>query len=130
MYPRPLSLFGQPFALPAAGELICWSRVLDADEALCIVNGHGTQARGGEVLVDVALSGPGAFGRGPSPPPPAFVVVANSAQAAHDAAAPGTPYTGSHPVGESVPVQMRNGAACVSMHDVPPLEIVVLMNRA
>jgi glycosidase len=130
MYPRPLSLFGQPFALPAAGELICWSRVLDADEALCIVNGHGTQARGGEVLVDVALSGPGAFGRGPSPPPPAFVVVANSAQAAHDAAAPGTPYTGSHPVGESVPVQMRNGAACVSMHDVPPSEIVVLMNRA
>ena len=129
MYPRPLSLFGQAFALPAAGELICWSRLLDEDEALCIVNGHGTQPRGADVLVDAGLNTPGAPGRAPGLPAISFVVIANSAQAAHDAASPGAPFTGPHPVGSSVPVQFRDGAAFVSIRDVGPSETVVLINR-
>jgi hypothetical protein len=40
-----MSIFGFPFALPSAGELIAWSRILDDEEALCILNGHGNEAR-------------------------------------------------------------------------------------
>jgi hypothetical protein len=29
--------------LPSQGELIAWSRILDDEETLCIVNGHGAQ---------------------------------------------------------------------------------------
>jgi glycosidase len=119
MYPRPISVLGQPFALPAAGELIGWSRVLDEDEALCIVNGHGAQLRGADVLVDGSLGGSSA----------SFVVVANSAQAAHDAASTGGPFTGSHPVGEKVPVEFRGGTAFVEIRDLPPSEAIVLINR-
>ena len=35
-YQRPIRVFGD-FALPAAGELIAWSRILDTDEAVVIV---------------------------------------------------------------------------------------------
>ncbi|MGH9282440.1 MAG: alpha-amylase family glycosyl hydrolase, partial [Acidimicrobiales bacterium] len=38
-YLRPISLFGGPFAPAAPGELIAWSRILDDEEALCVVNG-------------------------------------------------------------------------------------------
>ena len=30
------------------GELIAWSRILDDEEALCIVNGHGAEYRGAQ----------------------------------------------------------------------------------
>ena len=69
-YLRPLSLFGGPFELKPAGELLAWSRVLDDEEALCIVNVNGGANRGGDVLVDPELNAaPGAVLR----------VVANSA---------------------------------------------------
>ena len=55
-YLRPTLLFGGPFALPGAGELVAWSRILDDEEALCVVNSHGTAARGGDVLVDAELN--------------------------------------------------------------------------
>jgi hypothetical protein len=48
-YHRPVSNFSVPFALPSAGELIAWSRVLDDEEALCVVNGNGAAARGADV---------------------------------------------------------------------------------
>jgi glycosidase len=129
MYPRPISLFGEPFALPAAGELIAWSRILDEEEAVCIVNGHGAQARGADVVVDAGLNAPDAAGRPFGPAGPQFEVIANSAQAAHDAAAVGVPFPGSHPVGERLPVFVRDGAAFISLRDVGPSEAIVLINR-
>src|ERR1019366_9085167 len=51
-YQRPISNFLAPFAFPPGGELIAWSRILDDEEALCIVNGNGSAARGADVLVD------------------------------------------------------------------------------
>jgi glycosidase len=125
-YQRPLSNFGAPFALPGAGELIAWSRVLDEEEALCIVNGNGAAARGGDVLVDSSLNAATAPGRpwGASGKP-FFRVIANSAQSAE-----GAGYTGPHPVGEKLPVTIRNGAAFVSIRALPAAEILVLLNRA
>ena len=54
-YQRPISNFTAPVCLPAAGELIVWSRILDDEEVVCVVNGHGQQRRGGDVLVDAEV---------------------------------------------------------------------------
>jgi hypothetical protein len=129
LYPRAISIFEQPFAGAAAGELIAWSRLLDDEEALCIVNGHGEEARGADVVVDADLNAPDAPGRPWSAGEPSFVVVANSAQAAHDAANAGVPYAGSHPVGERVAVRSRGGIRFVAIRDVAPSEAIVLVNR-
>src|SRR5207249_3946643 len=34
-YQRQISNFGAAFSYPPGGELICWSRILDDEEALC-----------------------------------------------------------------------------------------------
>lgn len=113
-YLRPISNFGAPFAFPPAGELIAWSRVLDDEEALCVVNGHGTATRGGQVVVDASLNrGANAF----------FEVVASSAQAA----SAGSP--GPHPVGQHLSVQFRNATAYVRIEPLGPSEVLVLINR-
>lgn len=130
MYPRPLSIFGEPFARARAGELVAWSRILDEEEALCVVNGHGTQARGADVVVDATLNASDAPGRPFGPAGPEFVVIANSSQAAHEASGDPAPYAGPHPVGERLAVHVRNGASFVSLRGVPPSEVVVLINRS
>ncbi|HXJ81105.1 MAG TPA: alpha-amylase family glycosyl hydrolase [Candidatus Methylomirabilis sp.] len=123
-YQRASRNFGATFQLPPPGELIAWSRILDDEEALCVVNGHGTEVRGGEVVVDAALNAAGAAGDPWGSAAPSFVVVANSAQTA---AGPG--YSGSHPVGSRVPVSIENGTAYVAVHDIGPSEVLVLVNR-
>jgi glycosidase len=116
-YERPISNFSQPFANAPSGELICWSRILDEDEALCVVDGHGDQSRGADVVVDSNLNGAGST----------FTVIANTAQAAANVA--GNPYTGTHPVGEKLPVRQRNGASFVEIRNVGKSEVLVLLNR-
>ena len=113
-YQRPISNFSAPFRLPNAGELIAWSRILDDEEIVCIVNGHGRERRGGDVLVDAKLNNrSGAV----------FQVIANSAQAAD----PG--FGGTHPVGAQLPVKFRDGTAFIEIRDVNPSEIVLLSSR-
>jgi hypothetical protein len=112
-YQRQISNFGAAFAMAPAGELITWSRILDDEEALCVVNGHGTARRGGDVVVDARLNPPGA----------AFEVVVNSEESA-GLAAP------SHRTGDRLPVRRRaDGTAFVELRDVGPSEVVVLVNR-
>jgi glycosidase len=123
-YQRPISNFGADFALPPAGELIAWSRILDDEETLCVVNGHGTEARGGDVAVDVALNSSSAPADPWNGAAPFFEVVANSSQAAA-----GTTYTGTHPIGSRVSVSTRNGAAFIAVRGVAPSEVLVLINR-
>ena len=124
-YQRAISNFGNPFALPAAGELIAWSRVLDDEEVLCVVNGNGAGNRGGDVMVDASLnaaSAPGLpWGAGGAP---VLTVVANTAQAA--AVAAGGAYAGVHPVGQKLAVKVRDGVAYVEIRDLPGAEVVVL----
>ncbi|MBN1605247.1 MAG: hypothetical protein JW940_01365 [Polyangiaceae bacterium] len=113
-YQRKIRNFGNPFAFGPGGEIIAWSRILDEEEILCIVNGHGTASRGADVIVDLALnSGTSAK----------FTVIANSAQAA----ASGT-YQGSHPIGSTLPVKYAGGVAYVELRNVGPSEVVVLTN--
>jgi len=123
-YQREISNFNGPFTLPNAGELIAWSRILDDEEVLCIVNGHGRDIRGGDVLVDASLNSSRAPGNPWSGKAPHFVVIANTAQTA---AGPG--YTGSHPLGSELPVEQRGGIAYLSIRNIAPSEVVLLLNR-
>jgi glycosidase len=112
-YLRPLSIFGRRFEVLGAGELIAWSRILDDEEALCVVNGHGTAARGGDVLVDAGLNPPGST----------MTVVLNTAEAGGAPAA-------AHPTGSTLPVQRTpDGTAFVAIRDLPPSEALVLVNH-
>jgi glycosidase len=125
-YQRPVANFGAPFSLPGPGELIAWSRILDDEEVLCAVNGHGTEVRGGDVLVDADLNAQSAPGDPWAGGEPFFQVLANSAQAAH-----GAGYTGAHPIGSRVPVRTRpDGSAYVELRNIPASEAVALTNRA
>jgi len=123
-YQRPLSNFGGDFALPAEGELIAWSRILDDEEALCVLNGHGTEARGGDVVVDSSLNSSSAAGNPWAGAEPFFKLIANSEQAAA-----GSTYTGTHPTGSKLQVSIRDGAAYVSLRNIAPSEVLVLINR-
>jgi glycosidase len=102
------------FELPHAGELIAWSRVLDDEELLCIVNGSGKARRGGAVLVDPYLND-GVNAQ--------FEVIANTEQAAMPR------YEGFHPVGQRLPVKLRDGTRYVEIGDLGPSEVIVLANR-
>lgn len=115
-YLRPISVLGGGFAIHGSGELIAWSRILDDEEVLCVVNGHGTEARGADVLVDASLSPVGS----------ALKVVLNTAQAG----SPGA-YAGPHAVGSSLTVKRTGGGiAFVEIRDLPPSEVLVLANHA
>jgi glycosidase len=114
-YLRPLSLFDRPFALPGPGELVAWSRILDDEEALCVLNGHGTQARGGDVVVDAELNPLGS----------SMTVVLNTAEVAS-----GTGFAGPHRVGSALPLRRTtDGTAYVEIRDLPPSEVIVLANH-
>jgi len=114
-YLRPVSFLGKPFDVYGPGEIFAWSRILDDEEALCIVNGHGAEMRGADVLVDAALNSPGSV----------MTVVLNTAQSANPQG-----YAVTHPVGSSLPVQRTaGGVAFVEIRGVSPSEVLVLTNH-
>jgi glycosidase len=114
-YQRPVRVFGD-FVLPAAGELVAWSRLLDTSEAIVLVNPNGTASRGGDVVVSSELSPPGAD----------YEVVVNTAEAA---AAAGT-FGGPLQAGSRLTVAGCRSAgepAFLSIPPLPPAEVVVLV---
>jgi hypothetical protein len=114
-YLRPISFLGKPFDFYGPGELAAWSRILDDEEVLCILNGHGTDGRGADVLVDASLN----------PTGNAMVVVVNTAQAANP-----QEFTGSYPVGTKILVQRADdGKAYVELRSIPPSEVLILANH-
>ncbi len=118
-YLRPISNFNAPFQLPNSGELIAWSRILDDEEALIVVNGRGSQTRGGDVVVDADLN----QSRDTSALGPFFEVVANTQQAA----TPG--FTGTNSIGTKLSVKFRDGSAYIEIRDLQPSEVIVLINK-
>jgi len=112
-YLRATAFLGRPFGLHGPGEIAAWSRILDDEEALCVLNVHGTATRGADVVVDAGLQAG------------AMTVLLNTAQAASPAG-----YARSHPVGSTVPVRTApDGKAYVEIRDVPASEVLVLTNR-
>ncbi|MCU0526728.1 MAG: alpha-amylase family glycosyl hydrolase [Elainella sp. Prado103] len=114
-YVRQVRLPGTGFEFPPPGELVAWSRILDNQEAICLVNPHGEFDRGGDVVVSAELSPVGTT----------FVVVANTAQSASDT------FQGSHPIGSSVPVKRSslNEPAFIEIRKLPPAEVLVLVRQ-
>ncbi|TKB60051.1 MAG: alpha-amylase [Nitrospira sp.] len=114
-YLRPISLFDGPFLLRESGELVAWSRILSDEEALCIVNAHGTQIRGGDVMADADLNQPDM----------AFTVVANSMEAGA-----GTTAGIAHPVGSQLSIKRRSdGTAFVEIRNLAPSAVIVAVNH-
>jgi hypothetical protein len=93
---------------------MAWSRILDDEEALCVLNAHGTDERGADVLVDATLNLPGS----------SMTVILNTAEAADLQG-----YAGAHSIGSSLPVKRAaNGTAYVEIRNLPPSEVLVLTN--
>ncbi|MBD0277754.1 MAG: alpha-amylase [Flavisolibacter sp.] len=119
-YKRKIRVFGPGFSFPKAGELVAWSRILDYQEAICIVNPNGQTSRGGDVVVSSELWQVGTE----------FTVVANTAEAA--AIAGGQPFSGSHSVGSKIKVKglsQPGEPAFVEIRDIPPAEVLVLIKE-
>ena len=114
-YLRPTSLFSGPFGLRGGGELLAWSRILHDEEALCVVNTHGTARRGADVLVDASLNRP----------PTTMTVVANTEEI-HRGTTTGT----AHPAGSKVAVKRAaDGTVFTEIRDVPAAGVLILVNR-
>jgi glycosidase len=112
-YQRPTAFLGRGFDFQGAGELFAWSRILDGEEVLCALNGHGTQFRGADIVVDANLS------------QEHMTVVLNTAEAADPAT-----YNGTHRVGSTVPVHRSwDGPSHIELQHVAPSELIVLSNR-
>jgi glycosidase len=114
-YVRPISISNGPLAVRGPGEIVAWSRILSDEEALCVVNAHGTQERGGDVLVDAALNSQGR----------AMTVIVNTAETAAQSAA-GV----AQPMGSRLPVRrLPDRTAFVEIRNLPPSEVLVLVNH-
>lgn len=115
-YLRPIAI---PFLhLPfgdhgRSGEIIAWSRILDDEEAVCVLNSHGTGDRGARVLVDANLTPVGS----------SMTVILNTAEVA----TPG--YAGPHKVGSTVAVRRQDGIAYIEIQPIPASEFLILTNH-
>ncbi|MCB1858151.1 MAG: alpha-amylase [Gammaproteobacteria bacterium] len=113
-YQRPISFLGYPFDYYGDGELIAWSRILDDEEVLCVLNPHGNAVRGADVIVDSQLNPEGT----------AFTVVLNSAQVADPDG-----FSGTSPEGSRARVGRNgDGAAYLEVRGLGPSEVLVLCN--
>ncbi|HEX2618790.1 MAG TPA: hypothetical protein VHL11_01550, partial [Phototrophicaceae bacterium] len=97
-----------------SGEIIAWSRILDDEEAVCVLNSHATDNRGARVLVDANLNAMGS----------SMTVILNTAEVANPLG-----YTGPHKVGSTVSVQQQDGTAYVEIQPIPASECLILTNH-
>ena len=118
-FARQIRLPGTGFDnFPAAGELVAWSRIMDVQEAVCIVNPNGQNSRGGDIVVSAELL---AFGT-------EFRVIANTAETV--ATSVGQAFAGSHSIGSTVPIidlTSFGGPAFIQIRDIPPAEVLLLV---
>lgn len=106
-YLRQTSFLGLPFALPGAGELIGWSRILYDREVLVVLNSHGTESRGAEITVDQGMHTDGS----------SMTYRYRSDWSDAELASP--------PQNQTVPVAYRDGRATVRI-DLPPAGMAIL----
>jgi glycosidase len=106
-YLRDTSFLGRPFAIPARGELVAWSRILFDQEVLAALNTHGTEGRGAQVTVDASLHPAGST----------MTVLYHGAWSDAELRDP--------PRNQTVPVQHHNGRASVRI-DLAPAGMAIL----
>ncbi|WGZ96384.1 MAG: alpha-amylase family glycosyl hydrolase [Candidatus Thiothrix putei] len=113
-YLRPVSFLNKPFAVYAGGEIIAWSRILDDEELVVVLNPHGVEARGARVLVDASLNPAGSH----------LSVVASSEEAGSVA------YQGENKIGQTHKVQVDgSGVHYIEISNLGASEVLVLANK-
>lgn len=116
-YQRPIRFLGYPLDYYGNGEIIAWSRILDDEELLCVLNPHGLELRGADILIDTTLNPIGQSLR---------VILNTAAYALVDPAT----YSGSHPLGSSVEIQrLADGTALVAIRNLAASELIILSNH-
>lgn len=114
-YLRPISFLGLPFAVYGNGEITAWSRILDDEEVLCVLNPHGRESRGGDILVDARLNGVGTR----------LTVVFHSVEVADPQS-----FSGTHPLASSVAVQHHSdGKAFIEVRGLEPSGVIVFASH-
>ncbi len=115
-YLRCISFLNKPFGIYGSGEIIAWSRILDDEELLCVLNPNGIEPRGANIIIDSALN----YSDDSN-----MITVFNTAQVADPVG-----YEGSHPVGSTVSVyRTSEGRVFVRIRDLEPAEVIVLANH-
>ncbi|MEB4589602.1 alpha-amylase family glycosyl hydrolase [Candidatus Thiothrix sp. Deng01] len=113
-YLRPVSFLGKPFEVYANGEIIAWSRILDDEEIVVVLNPHGVEPRGARILVDAMLNPAGGK----------LCVIASSEEAGSAAC------LGENKVGQTREVLLDgNGVRYIEINQLGPSEILVLANH-
>lgn len=112
-YLRQISNFGYNFTDSKGGEIIAWSRILDDEEILCIVNSNGNDRRGGDVKVDANIS----------LTYPNFYIIANTEEVA-----------GANNKVNAIESVLKvkhkpDGIAYLEIRDIGPSEVIVLTNK-
>jgi glycosidase len=115
-YSRPTAAIGQEeFRDSSPGQIIAWSRILDDEEMLCVINGDRLNERSARILVDADLNPPGST----------MTVVLNTAQTS------GQGFAGPHPVGETLRVaRTADGKAYLEFNRLHACEAVALINHS
>ncbi|HYR27354.1 MAG TPA: alpha-amylase family glycosyl hydrolase, partial [Thermoanaerobaculia bacterium] len=104
-YRRQISTNGT-FQFRGSDQLVAWSRILDDEEALIVVNTTGAATRSARIVVDASLNRTGS----------SFIVVLHTGDAAQE--------------GTSREVRESGGPHFVDVRDVGASEVVVLVNRS
>lgn len=103
-YRRQISTNG-PFAFRGSDQLVAWSRILDDEEALVVVNTNGAAPRSARIVVDASLNRAGSN----------FTIALHTGDAAQ--------------VGTTRVVHESGGTHFVDVREVGASEVVVLVNR-
>jgi hypothetical protein len=107
VYLRETSFLDRPYALPHAGELAAWSRILHHQEVLVALNSHGTENRGADVTIHASFH----------PADTTMKVLYKSDWSDAELQSP--------PQDQTVPVRHNGGRATVRI-DLPPAGMAIL----
>lgn len=115
-YLRPTSPLNWAFAFCGPGEIVAWSRILDDEELVCILNTHGKDKRSARILVDANINSPGGF----------MTVMLNTECVLHQPSVEEKYQPGQHLPIQSTP---DGRMAYIETQDISASEVVVLSNR-
>lgn len=113
-YLRPISFLGKPFAVYSEGEIIAWSRILDDEEIVVVLNPHGNENRGAKILVDASLNTENGE----------FIIVGNTEEIGD------VSYAGNNMIGKAIEAhRTSSGIFYIEVNQVGPSEVIVLSNK-
>ncbi len=112
-YIRPISFLDAPFDVYGNGEILAWSRILDEEEAVIIINVNGREKRGARILVDSSLNFQDST----------FKILGNTSIHSED-------YQPIYQEEDMLRVQeLGSGLKYIEIFNINPCEVIILNNR-